>query len=194
MSDRDQILNTISENKPDESGHFDMPVLDYISGLDLENQFIQMVSHVGGKCISQNSRVLAELIKSQYPSAQSIYSCINDIPSEGLNPEKISKPHELDSIDLAVINGIFGVAENGAIWVTEKEMDHRVLPFIAEHLVILLDHNSIVATMHDAYKDIDLNHVPYGTFISGPSKTADIEQTLVMGAQGPRSHLVILTD
>ena len=91
------------------------------------------------------------------------------------------------------MEGTFGVAENGAIWVTEKQMGHRVLPFIAEHLVILLDRQSIVVDMHGAYDRINLSQVSYGTFISGPSKTADIEQVLVMGAQGARSHTVILT-
>ena len=65
---------------------------------------------------------------------------------------------------------------------------------VTEHLVILLDQQSIVADMHEAYDRINLSQVSYGTFISGSSKTADIEQVLVMGAQGARSHIVILTD
>lgn len=194
MPDREHILNMITVNKPNPGDPFVMPTLQKGRRVKLENQFNQMVNHVGGICIEQDSKEISKIIEELYPNVKTVYSCFNGLSSKGIRPDYISDPHDLNSIDLAVIQGRFGVAENGAVWVTEKEMTHRILPFIAEHLMILLDRNSIVEDMHDAYKKIDLNHVSYGTFISGPSKTADIEQTLVMGAQGPRSHGVILTD
>ena len=46
--------------------------------------------------------------------------------------------------------------------------------------------------MHEAYRLIEMNDYGYGTFISGPSKTADIAQALVMGAQAARGVTVIL--
>jgi len=83
------------------------------------------------------------------------------------------------------------VAENGAVWVPEKNMIHRALPFIAQHLVLVVPASRLVATMHDAYASIaELGG--YGVFIAGPSKTADIEQSLVVGAHGARSMTVVL--
>ena len=64
--------------------------------------------------------------------------------------------------------------------------------FISENLVILLKKTEIVNNMHEAYKKIQFNDYGYGTFISGPSKTADIAQVLVMGAQAARSATILL--
>jgi len=106
--------------------------------------------------------------------------------------KKIKKPQELEDLDLLVLKGEFGVAENGAIWITDDHFPIRVLPFITKDLVLVIDKTDIVPYMHQAYnrlKDIDYN---FGLFLSGPSKTADIEQSLVIGAQGALSLSVFL--
>ena len=79
----------------------------------------------------------------------------------------------------------------GAVWI-EQDVKQRAIYFIAEKLVILLNKNKIVNNMHEAYKLIDTGEYGFGTFISGPSKTADIEQALVMGAHGARDVMVVL--
>ena len=99
---------------------------------------------------------------------------------------------ELESIDTAVIEGSFGVAENGSVWIYESAFINRLLPFICQHLVIILDVGSIVSEMHEAYRAIKIDEEGYGLFLAGPSKTADIEQSLVIGAHGARSTKVYL--
>ncbi|MCH7409366.1 LUD domain-containing protein [Belliella sp. DSM 111904] len=103
-----------------------------------------------------------------------------------------SNPHELDNLQLAIIQGQLGVAENGAIWLTDENMGLRALPFITEHLVIVLPKNSLVPFMHEAYEIIGDQQSGFGLFVAGPSKTADIEQSLVIGAHGAKSLQVIL--
>ena len=98
---------------------------------------------------------------------------------------------ELDGTDVAVVEGEWGVAENGAVWIPQT-VRHKALYFIAEALVILLDRRRLVSNMHEAYRQIKDEKYKFGTFISGPSKTADIEQALVKGAHGARETLVIL--
>ena len=104
---------------------------------------------------------------------------------------QVEDPAELDSTDLAIIDGKIGVAENGAVWI-EQDVKQRALYFISEKLVILLDKGRIVNNMHEAYKRIHTGEYGFGTYISGPSKTADIEQALVMGAHGARDVMVII--
>lgn len=100
-------------------------------------------------------------------------------------------PHELSGLHLAILDGQFGTAENGAIWLEEKDLKLRALPFITEHLVIFLSKKQLVATMHDAYDRIQNSESGFGLFLAGPSKTADIEQSLVIGAHGAKSLRVI---
>jgi L-lactate dehydrogenase complex protein LldG len=96
----------------------------------------------------------------------------------------------LAEVDVLEIDGEFGVAENGAIWLTEEALPHRVAPFICQHLVIYV--KKIVPHMHAAYEELGNMNAGFGLFLAGPSKTADIEQSLVIGAHGARSLTIVI--
>lgn len=101
-------------------------------------------------------------------------------------------PHDLAHLELAILDGQFGVAENGAIWLDDADLSRRALPFITEHLILTLPKNKIFYTLHEAYDHLGETHAGFGVFIAGPSKTADIEQSLVIGAHGAKSLHVVL--
>lgn len=105
----------------------------------------------------------------------------------------VSDPHELETVEMAVLRAEFGVAENGAVWISDRYLQHRVLPFITQNLAFVIPANSLVKNMHDAYKRLT-DTTGWGCFIAGPSKTADIEQSLVIGAHGSRSLVVFLVE
>jgi L-lactate dehydrogenase complex protein LldG len=90
-----------------------------------------------------------------------------------------------------VIRGRFAVAENGAVYVDAEDLGARIDVVRAEHLIVTVPANTIVATMHEAVRLIPAQS-RCGWFLSGPSKTADIEQSLVIGAQGARVMHVIV--
>ncbi|MBQ0006014.1 MAG: LUD domain-containing protein [Alistipes sp.] len=97
----------------------------------------------------------------------------------------------------STVRGAFGVAENGCIWIPQTEADRSYL-FASEHLDIIVAKTDILNNMHEAYERIAASEeyfkeYKFGTFISGPSKTADIEGALVYGAQAARSVTVYLT-
>jgi L-lactate dehydrogenase complex protein LldG len=102
-------------------------------------------------------------------------------------------PHMMENVQLAILGGTFAVAENGAVWLTSEAMGDRALPFICEHLALVVRQSNVVDTMRDAYARIGSSSYDFGTFIAGPSKTADIEQSLVLGAHGPKSLTLFLT-
>ena len=100
--------------------------------------------------------------------------------------------HELADLDLAILEGSPAVAESGAVWVVPADARQRAAAFLAQHLVLVVPRHTLVHELHEAYERIDPAAAPYGCFVAGPSKTADIEQSLVIGAHGPRSLTVLL--
>jgi L-lactate dehydrogenase complex protein LldG len=173
---------------------YDMPDM-HIEGIKYEDtlkQFIDMTKNVGGKVtIANKTDDLNALIKNLYPEAKVFASNLPYIKIAQKNPDTIAEAADLDGTDVGIVKGEIGVAENGCIWIPQT-MKERAVCFISEYLVILLDEQDVVNNMHDAYNRITMNEYGYGTFISGPSKTADIEQALVMGAQAARGVSVII--
>jgi len=96
-----------------------------------------------------------------------------------------------DQGGVVVIPGRFAVAENGAVYVDAADLVERADIVRAEHLVLVVASREIVPTMHQAVRRIPVGSA-CGWFLSGPSKTADIEQSLVVGAQGARTLHVIV--
>lgn len=155
-------------------------------------QFMNMTKSVGGNAIEvDKGRDVNELIRELYPDAKEIASNLPEITIATRNPDEVGRARDLNGTDVGVIRGVFGVAENGCVWIPQT-MKEKAVCFISEHLVILLKKSEIVNNMHEAYRRIQFNDYGYGTFISGPSKTADIAQVLVMGAQAARSATVLL--
>ncbi len=101
-------------------------------------------------------------------------------------------PHTYEDVELAVIKAHLAVAENGAVWLTDELMGQRIIPYICQHLGVVVSAESIVPTLHEAYEIIGTGDYSFGGFIGGPSKTADIEQALVLGAHGPLTMTVFI--
>lgn len=173
---------------------FDMPA-QLVQGIvyaDTLSQFISMLKNVGAKVIeAQPGDDANELVSRAYPEAKVIASNLKEITIATLNPDTVERAQDLNGTDVGVVRGDVGVAENGCIWIPQT-MKEKAVCFISENLVIFLERKNVVNNMHEAYARITMNDYGFGTFISGPSKTADIEQALVMGAQAARGVTVVL--
>lgn len=208
---KEEFLNKLRKNT---HVQYDMPDMN-IEGIHYEDtlrQFVEMTQSVGARIIDDAPKGsdLNDLVRLAYPDAEVFASNLPEIDVEKLkanacgecnpdkvelrNPDTVVEANDLNGVEVGIVRGPVGVAENGCIWIPQT-MKEKAMLFISEYLVIFLDKKNIVDNMHQAYERIAMHPLyNFGTFISGPSKTADIEQALVMGAQAARGVTVVLLD
>lgn len=170
---------------------------------DPRQQFTEALQLVGGRCLRTASwdeaRTQLESSGLLIPGRR-VCSLIPELLPPTFDLADVDDPHTLEDIWLAVLPGEFAVAENAAIWLPTDRLRHRVVPFLTQHLVLVVPAREVLHNMHEAYQRLTGGSgrweggPGFGVFLSGPSKTADIEQSLVIGAHGARSLHVILHD
>jgi len=186
---REKILNKIRQNSPaSKLLPEDLPEKKITGTKDLKKIFIENLRQSGGEFIElKDVEEINGWLGEHYPSA------VDFSRKESREIYSTSCPKEkLDSLETIILEAQFGVSENGAVWIDDSNFPNRLVPFITQQIIIKLDKDQLVYDMHEAYNRIDLNSIGFGLFISGPSKTADIEQSLVYGAHGAQKLVVVL--
>lgn len=194
MSSRERILSRAKANKPD---LLELPIINtevFVDGRDLLEEFKIKVEVVGGNVVEKNdSGTILSQVAEMYPGTKVNFSTLEG--SEDFNTvslEALKNPHDLEDLDVLILESNIGVAENGAVWLADGQIPVRVLPFITKHLVVVVAKENIVPFLHQAYLKLAAEENDFGVFLSGPSKTADIEQSLVIGAHGAMTLTIVL--
>jgi L-lactate dehydrogenase complex protein LldG len=192
MNSRDQILQAVLKNQPASAV---LPDISMFRG-DRNNavqKYIDVFNSIDGTAVAvDGTDAVKNIIKERFDTSKRFVTTLpflNDIA------ELISSdvdPHTYEDIELAVIKAHFVVSENGAAWFTEELMGQRIIPYICQHLAVVVNAENVIPTLHEAYELIGTGDYGFGAFISGPSKTADIEQALVLGAHGPLTMTVFI--
>lgn len=185
-SSRETILGAIRSSLPkNEVEHPRIPRFQR-SDERLKTEFERHLQEAGGVAYDVATAAEAEAkLMTLHPGAKVICSAVSEIA--GTRRAEDSDPHEFADVDVGIVRAQFGVAESGAIWLTQEDLVVDALAFLSQHLIVLLDPEQIVPSMHEAYRRVRLDETAFGCFMMGPSATADVEATLVHGAQGARS-------
>ena len=196
MSSREEILAALRQNTRETYDKPDLSQLNPITYADPVAEFMQKTTTTAGARLIEmkDGDELYNIVREAYPEAKVIASNLPGVQGQ-LNPDTATV-EELEKADVGVIRGEIGVAENACIWIPQT-MKERAVCFASEQLVIVIRRDAIVNNMHEAYARIAASQeyfkeYKFGTFISGPSKTADIEGALVYGAQAARGVTVVL--
>ncbi len=181
MNSKKRILKRLKNCSLDRVELKDMDI-ELSSFEDKVGSFKKSLELSGGETILTDKNSLKSVLKE--------YQKGNFLDYTSKNERKFKDPHELKDIDTIIVKGRFGVCENGAVWCDSDEVEFKASFFICKNLVILLDRKKLLNNMNEAYKELD--YESFGVFISGASKTADIEQSLVIGAHGAIKSVVVL--
>ena len=195
MSSKDLILEKIKQNQP--SAVSELPSLTFLGldTFDILEKYKTILRSIGGDFVEvKNYNAIIDFVKQNYDVEKHMITTIPELAEIAKTDWLNDDPHTLENVELTLVKAHFGVAENSALWVTDDILGQRVSTFIPQYLAIVVDKKDIVATMHQAYDRISNQEYGFGTFIAGPSKTADIEQSLVLGAHGARGLTVFIMD
>nr|WP_314835239.1 LUD domain-containing protein [uncultured Flavobacterium sp.] len=195
MSSRASILEKIKENQP--ASVTELPILSTLGleAFDVLEKYKTVLQGIGGDFVEvKDYDSVINFVKKNYATEKRMITTIPALAEIAETDWFNDDPHTLENVELTLVEAHFGVAENSALWVTDALLGQRVAPFITQYLAIIVHKKDIVATMHQAYDRIRNQEYGFGTFIAGPSKTADIEQSLVLGAHGARGLIVFLME
>lgn len=196
MSSRDEILASVRRHLPEASP---LPELTgpWIEYPDAIAQFASVLEMIGGRCVRVPSIEAINAELESLPVYAAAKQTVSRVPGAGASTvdlDAIDDPHRLEDIDFAMLPGELAVAENAAIWVHDGGLKHRVIYFLCQHLAFVVRAENVLHNMHQAYERLTFTERRFGAFIAGPSKTADVEQSLVIGAHGARSLTVFIVD
>ncbi len=192
MSSRENILSAVKQNQPTLSPLPDISMFK-VSEVDIASKYTDTFTGIGGQVFTLSGLdAVREIIPEHFGTSKRVVTTLQELNDIAELITNDADPHSYDDVELAIIRARFAVAENGAVWLTEDVMGQRIIPYICQHLAVVVSESSLVSTMHDAYAKIASEDYGFGGFIGGPSKTADIEQALVLGAHGPLSMTVFL--
>jgi L-lactate dehydrogenase complex protein LldG len=179
-------------------------------------RFMQNLEGVGGHCILVRNEtevaaalksVIAELREHNQPArrvavsdSEEVRSFVSQIESEF--DEVLITPalSELFHCDIGFTGVQYGIAETGTLLLNSASERHRVVSLVPPVHVAIVRADTIVSTLGEALHQVRIGQnvspelSPVITFVTGPSRTADIELTLAIGVHGPKELFAIITD
>jgi len=175
-----------------------------MSKKDLIEEFLKNWELSGGKGIKISSKdkkkILYEILKLNFFTENSIVYTVVSFPTELLKnypitllqEKQIQKPQDFDNLDILIIEAEIGVANQGAVWIPKNLLIFDSALFLCKYQIILLNKKNLYKSIEEALAKWQKSIKEGGYWISGPSKTADIEQSLVIGAHGPLISVVLV--
>ena len=100
-----------------------------------------------------------------------------------------------DGIRNALVEAEFAIAETGSVVIDSCNENLRLATCLAEKLIVVFSLSKLVASMHDVAEFLEERTSGvngYVAFITGASRTADIERVLTIGVHGPKELTVII--
>ena len=150
MSSRDDILERVRRNQPAWRALPAMPTFDRAAAPIRWSPSARRWRGWAARVAVPPERRCARRVHSAraFREARVICSATPEVRRHAGHRRRCADPAELDDVDVGVVRAVFGVAETGSVWLSEREFGVNALGFLSQHLVVLLDPRAIVADLH----------------------------------------------
>jgi L-lactate dehydrogenase complex protein LldG len=172
-----------------------------LSPTELAERFSTELTSVGGEVHrAANEERAVEAIREVLANIGATNAAISDLELlksiDGPDIELIENPsrEQLFAVDAGITAAQLAIAETGTLVLRSASERHRLVSLVPPVHICLLRTNDIRPTMHDVLEEMSNAIDPTITFITGPSRTSDIELTLAIGVHGPKRLIVVLID
>lgn len=168
---------------------------------DLADRFTNELSAVGGEI---------HRVATEEQAAATIVAILGEINAKRVaisdmdlfanadlqNVELIADPsrEDLFGVDAGISTAQLAIAETGTLVLRSSEEKHRLVSLVPPIHICLLNSKDIRPSMYSVLEEMENQIDPTITFITGPSRTSDIELTLAIGVHGPKRLVVVLID
>jgi len=174
--------------------------------------FRESLEAVGGHCFIVRGEIDAAIILknifARLPASQSRRVALSDAPilerlARDLGPKvkevaTTPKSNDLFNFDVGITTAQLAIAETGTLVLESESERHRLVSLVPPVHIAILDARSLVQSLGEALSYLQREGISgmsrAVTFITGPSRTADIELTLTVGVHGPKELHVIVID
>jgi L-lactate dehydrogenase complex protein LldG len=202
MSSREAVLASIRSNlaasPPQDPCEFVFADVE-TSPLPAVELFRQNVEAVDGHCIvARDEFEIGQAVTRIITNLRAQRIAISDAPLLGRLIQSAEMPNasEVFEIDVGITTAQAAIAETGTLVLDSARERHRLVSLVPPVHIAIVDASSIFQTLGEALAFVHQNEniSPAITFITGPSRTADIELTLAIGVHGPRELFVIVNE
>jgi L-lactate dehydrogenase complex protein LldG len=170
MTTRESILEAVLKNQPPSTALPDIGIFkgNYDQAIE---KYMEVFKTIGGSAFLVDSMdEIKNLITEYFDTSKRFVSTLPELNDIAELLSATVDPHMYEDIELAIINAHLFVAENGAVWVTDEVMGQRIIPYICQHLAVVVKAETVMPTLHEAYEKIGIGDYGFGGFIGGPSK------------------------
>ena len=130
------------------------------------------------------------------PAGSEIGALLAGVSIAKLEVSRSTVKTDLEKVSAGITGCDALIAQTGSVLLTAKSGGGRALSVLPIHHVVVATASQLVADLPAAFELLERKYGPnfpsFMTFITGPSRTGDIERVLVLGAHGPRKLTVIL--
>ncbi|MCB9260524.1 MAG: LUD domain-containing protein [Ignavibacteriales bacterium] len=189
----DRISETLPKSKTELVEQFKQELLKvnadffYLNNIsEAQEKISEILSENKINHIASTNQRICESIQE---SIEAVYTDVKFTIANDLKPQE--RKEKISKINTAIVYADFAVSEIGSLVFLYDNSKTSYPHFLCDYVIAIVNSKNIFPNQFTLFENINTEQSKNMVFVTGPSRTADIEKVLVLGAHGPRKLTVI---